>query len=359
MITRARKEQPHEIFKVMECELPYDKLPLNREVIGRIIKLRKQKMLEQDKVESQISVRQIITEVAAETIALWDRAAIPAKRKDKVEDQIFKLWKEMDAVRKGGRSHAWKEAAGDRLRSKMESLCDIALAVEKVKYIAFLEDQRSVRSMIITAPHTPRPTNAGGGGRPGRPRRKEEPTPPAAQAGLAAQASFVPVFGPRPAAQAAARAMRDSALGMLLKDGVDDSSHDASETTGLCGSTAASSATEPGASGLAGPSAAGSSSVMDSTHQSTASTISAVCDDPDYVPPPPRETKKPDLTSLAEAIDEAGTSSRKALALLSTQQSSVATRTKLRVALKRAREGKLRSIGERTAACTAVFFRWT
>ena len=49
MSIRILEAEPHNIFQQVACDLPYDKLPLNREVIGRILKIRIQKMVELDK----------------------------------------------------------------------------------------------------------------------------------------------------------------------------------------------------------------------------------------------------------------------------------------------------------------------
>ena len=176
-----------------------------------------------------------------------------------------------------------------------------------------------------------------------------------------------PVVGPRSAAQAAARAITSIALDETSENGGDGLVNAAAlatvtEATDVCPMGAeAASASEPSPSTTAGTFVAGSSavtsglSISGAVRQSNASAISDACDDPDYLPPPPRGAEKPDLSSLAEAVDEAGTSSREAAALLSTQQGSVATRSKLRTALEKTRKDKLTAIADRTADCTAVF----
>ena len=372
MSIRILEAEPHNIFQQVACDLPYDKLPLNREVIGRILKIRIQKIVELDKTESQVRITDIIKQVADETIAVWDRASIPTKRKDKVLVQINKLWGEMDFVRKGGGSHTWKETAGGQLRTKLDSLCDIASAVKQPEHpedVSFLEDQRSARRMTI-GPIDPATTERWRRRMARQARRAAiEPARRANSARSSAPPNSSPaVLGPRSAARAAARGIRSVTLDGMVKNGSDGPIHAAAAAsvtaaTGLCPITAAAgSASETSPSASAGPSTAGSSAFIasftgpDVARQSTASaTISTTREDPDFFPPPPRGNRKPDLSSLAEAVDEAGTSSRKGAALLSTQQGSVVTRSKLRTAINRTREGKLRAIAERTAACTAVF----
>ena len=78
MSIRILEAEPHNIFQQVACDLPYDKLPLNREVIGRILKIRIQKMVELDKTESQVRITDIIKQLVDETITVWDRASIPS-----------------------------------------------------------------------------------------------------------------------------------------------------------------------------------------------------------------------------------------------------------------------------------------
>ena len=127
---------------------------------------------------------------------MWDRASIPTKRKDKVLVQINKLWGEMDFVRKGGGSHTWKETAGGQLRTKLDSLCDIASAVKQPKHpedASFLEDQRSARRMTI-GPIVPATTVGGWPDRLGG-QQLSQPVGPTAQGHLPRQTLHLQSLG--------------------------------------------------------------------------------------------------------------------------------------------------------------------
>ena len=78
----------------------HERLPLNRDVIGRIaIKDQGTEALEIGSIELQVLLENIGSPTAAETITVWDRGPILTKR-EKMLVRISKMWKEMDFVRK-------------------------------------------------------------------------------------------------------------------------------------------------------------------------------------------------------------------------------------------------------------------
>ena len=100
------------------CELPQEKLSLCRDVVGRLLQIRSQKMAERNKSEKQVKVKEIIKQVADETMALWDRSSIPSKGVNRVRHLIDWMWKEMDLVRKTKVAHG---KPAERLQTRLGS----------------------------------------------------------------------------------------------------------------------------------------------------------------------------------------------------------------------------------------------
>ena len=107
-------------------------------------------MVELDRDEKHIPVKELINQVADETIAVWERASIPTKDKHRVRYLINKLWKDMDSVRKTNVSRNRQRVK--RLQERLETLFDIASvarAPEHPEDVAYLADQRSDRRMFV------------------------------------------------------------------------------------------------------------------------------------------------------------------------------------------------------------------
>lgn len=344
MSARLREARPHKVFNVSACDLPQDKLPRCRDVVGRLLKIRAQKMEKLGKDEKHISVKELINQVTDETIAVWERASIPTKDKNRVRYLISKLWKDMVSVRKTNVSRGGQPA--ERLQERLETLFDISSVVRAPEHpedVAFLVDQRSARRMSIgprdeattqrwQRREARRARELASRLTPQDPKRDTQPSPA--------------VCGPRAAAQAAAEGIRTAAVNaesddeFKFKDNYRGAVSTADDSIAACSVISDSSVV------IAAGTEASACPVAASV---------AITSDPDYVPPRPRATRKMDLRPLAEAVDAAGVGTRKAVRLMSAEHTTEVTRKKLRLAIEKTRKEKLNDIPLNAADCTAVF----
>ena len=89
---RKMLDEPHRQFAVVPCDLPSSELPTRGQVVGRIMKLRVEKMAVRGTDEKHVPVEPIISQVAAEVADIWARSSVPSRRIDRVVTKITALW---------------------------------------------------------------------------------------------------------------------------------------------------------------------------------------------------------------------------------------------------------------------------
>ena len=97
---RRRLKKPHRQLEIMPCDLPHNQLPTTGQVLGKVMKIRLEEMRDKNVEEKMISIKKCIRDVAVEIVGLWEKASVPAKRIDKVEECITKLWSRKEKLRK-------------------------------------------------------------------------------------------------------------------------------------------------------------------------------------------------------------------------------------------------------------------
>ena len=112
---RKMLDEPHRQFGVVPCDLPSSELPTRGQVVGRIMKLRVEKMAVRGTDEKHVPVKPIISQVAAEVADIWARSSVPSRRIDRVVTNITALWGKKDDIK---RSHSAirSEVAADMRR---------------------------------------------------------------------------------------------------------------------------------------------------------------------------------------------------------------------------------------------------
>ena len=118
-------DEPHRQFGVVPCDLPSSELPTRDQVVGRIMKLRVEKMAVRGTDEKHVPVKPIISQVAAEVADLWARSSIPSRRIDRVVTKITALWGKDDIKR----SHS---AIRSEVAADMSALLDISASADSV-----------------------------------------------------------------------------------------------------------------------------------------------------------------------------------------------------------------------------------
>lgn len=114
--------KPHSESLANECQLPLNSLVLQRYHHLRLVNSTDGKPTG--------STRKVFTGIYSELKVVWDRANVPIKSDKDVLDQLVKLFKHWDSIRKlGSRVTNPSEATKRRLESfhlKMNELCDIS-----------------------------------------------------------------------------------------------------------------------------------------------------------------------------------------------------------------------------------------
>ena len=98
--------------------------------------------------ENMVSIKACIHKVAFEVVRIWERASVPAKRVDKVELAIMKLWSCKDNLRKNKKKMG---SLPENMQTDMTLLFDVSkanAAPEHASDVAFLEDQRGPRKQM-------------------------------------------------------------------------------------------------------------------------------------------------------------------------------------------------------------------
>ena len=84
-------DEPHRQFGVVPCDLTSSELPTRGQVVGRIRKLRVEKMAVRGTDEKHVPVKPMISQVAAEVAAIWARSSVPSRHIDRVVTKITAL----------------------------------------------------------------------------------------------------------------------------------------------------------------------------------------------------------------------------------------------------------------------------
>ena len=121
---RKMLDKPHRQFGVVPCDLPSSELPTRGQVVGRIMKLRVEKMAVRGTDEKP--VKPIISQVAAEVADIWARSSVPSRRIDRVVTKITALWGKKDEIE---RSYS---AIRSEVAADMSALLDISASADSV-----------------------------------------------------------------------------------------------------------------------------------------------------------------------------------------------------------------------------------
>ena len=122
---RKMLDEPHRQFVVVPCDLLSSELPTRGQVVGRIMKLRVEKMAVRGTDEKHVPVEPIISQVAAEVADIWARS-VPSRRIDRVVTKITTLWGKKDDIK---RSHS---AIRSEVAADMSALLDISASADSV-----------------------------------------------------------------------------------------------------------------------------------------------------------------------------------------------------------------------------------
>ena len=128
---RKMLDKPHRQFGVVPCDLPSSELRTRGQVVGRIMKLRVEKMAVRGTDEKHVPVKPIISQVAAGVADVWARSSVPSRRIDRVVTKITTLWGKKDEIE---RSYS---AIRSEVAADMSALLDISASADSVTATAW------------------------------------------------------------------------------------------------------------------------------------------------------------------------------------------------------------------------------
>ena len=336
----------HTQLAVKPGMLPQHQLPTGADVVGRIMLMRLEEMQMMGVKENRVSIQSIIARVAEEVMDIWNRATIPTKKKQKVQDIIRKLWMLKENVRKHPSSVKYQSEVGKRMTELLD-IANSAVPPKEAGDRAFLEDQRMARRLFIDGSLDRATTE--------RWRRQELRRSRVAESGAAVAAAAPPVT------------MEASPVTASATDSVSDQicltdtaiAGRPSTRSSVRGDTDAQHASSYGVAA-----AATTTAVMSTAGAAEQQPSSSESDDNDADYEPPWRHRKRvkinlDMTPVAEAVDGCEIGARKASKLLSvfsaTTTQTPVTRAKVQWALDKSRKEKVNSVGDTVSQCSAVF----